>query len=222
MYLAKLLNIVDNFLLPLAQAAGIFLLILGVMWLIYALYEASRRESWRKLTKIDDWDFDITKFLKLLTLLGFVVGIFSILAGVAGLILDVPPSIAYKTFDDSRNLFTSIFLIVLGILTFMKPLNDLPIASVLGILAGTAICIIIALFIPESAVEWIGKYINPRIILLIVFLLIFTIVAVTVKFYTAGLMMISKIISWPPLAFIVAIFCFVQFFALFVLGISIV
>ena len=81
----------------LAQAAGFFLMLLGFMWLIFCGYEATRRKSFKKLTGIDDWNFDLTIFLRILSLAGFVVGILSIISGAAGLIFDEPPSIAYST-----------------------------------------------------------------------------------------------------------------------------
>ena len=206
-----------------AESAAIFLILLGVMWLVFGSYEANRRKGWRKLTGVDDWDFDITKILKILTFLGFIVGIVSLIIGFAGLILNVPPSKLYAVETGNyRNLFTCVFLIILGILTFMKPLNDLPIASIIGFLAGTAICVGLAFIIPDGAVEWIGGYINPKILLIAIFLIIFAIVAITVKFYTAGLMFISKIISFPVLALIIAAFCFLQGFSLLAYGVSIV
>ena len=215
-------SIVDDFLTPLGQFAAFFLVILGFFWLVFAGYEANRRKSWRKLTNIDDWDFAITAFLKILTYCGFIVGIISIIIGAAGLILDLPPSIAYEVTSGNEgvHMFTSIFLVVLGILTFLKPLNDLPIASVAALLVSTAVCIAIALLIPEKAVEIVGGFVDPRIVLVIIFAILFAIVGLTVKFYIAGLMALSKIISWPPLAFIVSIVCFIQGFALLVLGSS--
>jgi len=57
--------------------------------------------------------------------------------------------------------------------------------------------------------------------LIVIFLIIFAITAITVKFYTAIFMGISKIISWPPFAFIAAVFCFVQGIMLVALGTSI-
>lgn len=216
-------QIVDG-LTNIAQYGALFIILLGVMWLIYGSYEANRRKSWRKLTGVDDWDFDITKFLKILTFTGFAVGIFCLIIGVATLILDLPPSKLYaiESGNEGRHLFTSIFLIILGLLTFMKPLNDLPIASIVGLLAASAVCILIAFLIPDTAVEFIGGYVNPKIVLIVIFLIIFAIVAVTVKFYTAGLMFLSKIISWPVLAIGISIFCFIHGFALLVLGVSIV
>lgn len=211
---------VDGIFKPLAQGAWLMMVILGVMWLIYASYEANRRETWRKLTKIDDWDFNITPFLKLLTYVGFLVGILSIFSGASGLILDIPPSTKYATETaDSVNYFTSIFLIIFGLLTFFKPLNDLPISSIIGLAAASLITAIIIWVIVA-----LGVTISTAIAvaLIVIFLIIFAITAITVKFYTAAFMAISKIISWPPIAFVAAIFCFVQGIMLVALGTSIV
>ncbi|KKL85296.1 hypothetical protein LCGC14_1956130, partial [marine sediment metagenome] len=190
-----------------------------VMWIIYALYETMRRGSFKK-RKVEDWDFDITKFLKGLTYIGFIVGIFSILSGVGELILDEYPSMAYDK-TAGRSLFTAIFLIFFGILTFFKPINDLPIASIIGLMVASALVVIIALIIPQGVVEFIAGFIDPKIVLIVFFIIIFTIIALTVKFYMGGLMAISKLISWPPLALIVAVFCLIQGFLLLVIGVSI-
>ncbi|MFX0073284.1 MAG: hypothetical protein ACFFAO_19565 [Candidatus Hermodarchaeota archaeon] len=211
---------VDGFFRPLAEFAAFFILLLGVMWLIFSSYEANRRESWRKLTGIDDWDFDITPFLKGLTYLGFVLGILCILAGVSGLILDAPPSLAYATAtENSVNYFTSILLIILGIFTFMKPLNDLPIASIIGLAAASLVSAAIVGVIMYFDVS-ITVYI--AVALIVIFIIIFGIVAVVAWIYTAGLMLVSKIISWPIFAFAIAILCFIQGFMLAFLGTSIV
>ncbi len=206
---------------PLAEFAGFLLLILGVMWLVYAFYETKRRGSFKE-RKVEDWNFDITKFLKVLTYLGIIVGIFSIISGVGGLILDQPPSGLYaiKT-QDSKSLFTSVFLIIVGILTLIKPLNDLPISSVIGVLLASVVVVVLALAIPEQVVEVIAVFINPKLLLIIVFIVVFAIVALTVKFYIGALMAISKAISWPPLAFVLGAFCLLQGFLLLVIGVSI-
>jgi len=145
-----------------AGYAGFFMLLLGIMWFINAAYEANRRQSWRQLTGVDDWDFDITKVLRLMTYYGFVVGILCIIAGAVGLILNVAPSIAYgATTGDERNVFTSVFLIIFGFFAFMKPLNDLPISSMAGLLVASAVTLAIAFLIPDSAVELIENFVNP-------------------------------------------------------------
>ncbi|MFX0179844.1 MAG: hypothetical protein ACFE78_06620 [Candidatus Hodarchaeota archaeon] len=205
-------------LIPLAGIAGYFVLILGVIWLIYGVYEAKRRGSVKK-RKVEDWDFKTTKFLKALTYLGFVIGILSLLSGVAGLMYNIPPSTRFLSGEVS--IFTSVLLIILGILTFLKPMNDLPIASVIGLTAGSAVVAIIVMALPGEAYDVIGIWINPTLFFVILFLVIFAIVALTAKFYIGTLMAISKVISWPPIAFIVAGFCFLQAFLVLVLGISI-
>ena len=86
----------ENFIRPLSKWGGFFFLILGIMWIIYALYETKRRGSFKK-RKVQEWDFDVTKFLKGLTYIGFLVGIFSMMSGIGRLILDEPPSVAYAT-----------------------------------------------------------------------------------------------------------------------------
>ncbi|TFF90708.1 MAG: hypothetical protein EU548_01625 [Promethearchaeota archaeon] len=211
---------VDGFFKPLAAYAWLMMVLLGIMWLIYAAYEANRRETWRKLTKIDDWEFDITPFLKLLTYVGFILGILSIFSGATGLILNIAPSTKYATETlNSVNYFTSIFLIIFGLLTFFKPLNDLPIPSIIGLAAASLITAIII---------WVIAALNVSIsttiavALIVIFLIIFAITAISVKFYTALFMSISKIISWPPFAFIAAVFCVIQGLLLVLLGISIV
>lgn len=205
----------------LSAFGALFMVLLGVMWVIYGAYEANRRKSWRKLTKVDDWDFPITTFLRIISLLGFVVGILCIIVGAGSLILDLPPSELYGLkIAAERNLFTGIFLIVLGFITFIKPLNDIPIASGIGLLAATGVCLLIVFLIPDVAVQFIALYVNPKIVLIVTFIIIFAIVAITVKFYTAGLMFISKIISWPPFAFILAAFCIIQGGSLLLTGAS--
>lgn len=211
----------EVFLRPLAELAGFFILLLGIMWIIYAIYETMRRGSFKE-RKVEDWNFNVTKFLKILTYLGLVIGIFGLLSGVGGLILDQAPSVAYAAnTQDVKSLFTSIFLIILGILTLLKPLNDLPISSVIGILLASLVVVVVVLAIPDQLVQVIAVFIDPRIILAIIFIFVFGIVALTVKFYIGTLMSISKAISWPVFAFIIAIFCLLQGFLLIVIGVSI-
>ena len=211
----------EVFLRPLAELAGFFILLLGVMWLVYAIYETMRRGSFKE-RKVEDWNFNVTKFLKILTYLGIVIGVFGLLSGVGGLILDQAPSVAYASnTQDARSLFTSIFLIILGVLTLLKPLNDLPISSVIGILLASLVVVVVVLAIPDQLVQVIAVFIDPRIILAIIFIFVFAIVALTVKFYIGTLMSISKVISWPVFAFIVAVFCLLQGFLLIVIGVSI-
>jgi len=191
------------------------------MWLVYAIYETQRRGSVKK-RKVEDWNFDVTKFLKFLTYFGIFVGILSILSGVGGLILDQAPSVAYASnTQDAKSIFVSALLIIVGVFTLLKPLNDLPISSIIGILLASLIVVVAIAAIPDQLVQVIAIFIDPKFLLLIIFIVVFAIVALTVKFYIGILMGISKAISWPILAFIVAAFCLLQGFLLLVVGVSI-
>jgi hypothetical protein len=132
---------------------------------------------------------------------------------------NIPPSLAFQSGEVS--LFTSSLLIILGILTFLKPMNDLPIASIVGILAASAIIAILIIVLPKQVYEVLNIFIDAKLFLIILFIIIFAIVALTAKFYIGALMKISKVLSWPPIAFIIAGLCLIQGFLILVVGTSI-
>jgi len=203
------------------ESAAIMMVLSGLMAITWLGFERKRRGLFTK-RKAEEEEFDVTKFLRGLSYLGLVLGIFVVWSGVIGLIRDIPPSFEYRDVtEDAANHFTCIFLIVIGITMFMKPISDLPLSSIIGLLAGTATAIIVAVIVPDSAVELIAGVINPKWLLVIIFIIITVIVAFTVKFYVGVLKTISKFLSWPPIAFIIMIFCLVQGFALWIWGVSI-
>ncbi len=216
-------TISDVFLAPLAGFAAFFLVILGVMWLIYGTFEGKRRGSFKE-REVKDWDYKITKFLQVLTYLGFIVGIMGIITGVAGIMLNEPPSLAYAGYNNSVNYFTSILLIIIGIFTFLKPANDMPIATIIALLAGFAVVIVLAILMPVSSKfgQVIDVFISAKVVFIVIFIIVFSFTAILVKFYSTGIMSLSKAISWPPFCFIIAIFCLLQGFALAFGGVSII
>ncbi|MHA1669411.1 MAG: hypothetical protein ACTSV5_02410 [Promethearchaeota archaeon] len=205
-----------------AQSAGVMVFISAFIALTWLGYERKRRGSFTRRTASEEGEekkFDLSKFLKILSYLGIIVGILDIWAGAMGLILDIPPSFKYAAIGADH--FTCIFLIVIGIAMLFKPVNDMPLASIIGILAGSAAALALAIFVPDSAVELIANWINPKLGLIITFILVTAIVAVTAKFYIGVLQKISKFLSWPPIAFIIMLFCFAQGILLWGFGISI-
>ncbi len=205
-----------------AKLGAFFLLLLGVIWILYGVYEGRRRGSFKK-RKTEDWDYKITKFLKALTYIGFIIGVLAMISGVGSLMLNEPPSVAYSaTIAHRRNLFTCIVLILLGFITFLKPANDLPMAAIIGCLVAIGVTFIVAMMIPQKYKDAIDEIIDYRIVLGIIFFILFAIVGLTIKFYTAGFMALSKAFSWPPIAIIVAVFCFIQGTLLLTAGVSII
>jgi hypothetical protein len=203
------------------ESAAIMMVLSGVMALSWIGYERKRRGSFlkRKIEAV----FNVTWFLKIISFLGLILGVFVIWSGVASLILDIPPSFKYDDVypGEGANHFTSIFLIFIGIAMFFKPISDLPLASILGLIIGSAVALIVALLVPDWAVQLIGNVINPKWILIAIFAIVAIVVALTARFYLKTLQRISKFLSWPPIAFVVMVFCFVQGLSLWLTGYSI-
>lgn len=211
--------IISGFFNWLAESAAIMLIVSGAMAITWLGYERKRRGSFTK--RKAESEFSTTKFLRGLSYLGLVIGIFVIWSGIVSLIMDIPPSFQYRAVTaDEANHFTSIFLIIIGIAMFFKPISDLPLSSILGLLAGTATAFVIALVIPDSVTNLLGTRIVKWVIV-VIFIIVTIIVGLTAKFYIGTLQKISKFLSWPPIAFIIVIFCLVQGFCLWIGGFSI-
>ena len=205
-----------------AQSAGVMVFISGFIALTWLGYERKRRGSFTRRKASEEGEgkkFDISRFLRILSYLGIVVGVLDIWAGSMDLILDIPPSFRYT--GGGADHFTCIFLIVIGIAMLFKPINDLPLTSIISLIAGSAAAFLLAIFVPDSAVEFIAIWINPKLALIIAFIVVAAIVAVTAKFYIKVLQAISKFLSWPPIAFIIMGFCFIQGILLWGFGTSI-
>ena len=208
-----------------AQSAGVMVFISAFIALTWLGYERKRRGSFTRKKASEsgeDKKFNLSTFLKILSYFGIVVGILNLWAGAMGLILDIPPSFRYADItENGADHFTCIFLIVIGIAMLFKPVNDMPLASIIGLLAGAAAAGALVLFVPDTAVVWISGWINPKLGLAIVFIIVTAIVALTAKFYIGVLQKISKFLSWPPIAFLIMLFCFVQGILLWGFGMSI-
>ena len=214
---------IEGFLNWVSKSAGIFVLLSGIVAMSWFGFEWVRRGSLFK-RKSDD-SSTLSKLLKIILRIisysGVVIGILDIWAGSMGLILNIPPSFAYGATNANADHFTCIFLIIVGIAMFFKPINDLPLSSILGLLAGTAAAAILAALIPPGLEVWIATWINPKLLLIIVLIVVAAIVALTAKFYIGVLQAISKFLSWPPVALVIGIFGIVQGILLWGFGISI-
>jgi len=207
-----------------AESGAIMLILAGLIAITWFGYESKRRRSITK-RKVDEYEFNVTKFLRILSYIGIIVGVFCIFSGAVSLLRNLPPSFKYEELygpNAGANIFTSISLIVIGLICFLKPINDLPWAGIIGLIVGGIITFFIAISVPDQLVEVIAVFIDPRWVLGILFVLIVAIVALTVKFYISGLMAISKVLSWPPIALIIMLYCFIQGFSLWIFGFSVV
>ena len=213
-------NIIQGFFNWVAESAAIMMVLSGAMAITWLGYERKRRGSFTK-RKTEVEKFNVTKFLRGMSYIGLILGVFVIWSGIMGLILDIPPSFQYRDVTaDEANHFACIFLIVIGIAIFFKPISDLPLSSILGLVIGSITAFIIALVIPDSVTNFLGTSVVKWAIV-IIFIIVSVVVGLTAKFYIGTLQKISKFLSWPPIAFIIMIFCFVQGFCLWIGGFSI-
>jgi hypothetical protein len=215
-YLVGFLNWVSD-------SAGIFVLLSGIIALTWVGFEGKRRGSLfrRKANSESTLSKGLRIIMRIISYSGVIIGILDVWAGAMGLILDIPPSFKYGDITPHADHFTCIFLIVVGIAMFFKPINDLPLASILGLIAGTAAAAVLAALIPPGVEVIIAEWINPKLLLIVVLIIVAAIVALTAKFYLGVLQAISKFLSWPPVAFVIMVFGFVQGILLWGFGISI-
>ncbi len=209
-----------------SESAGIFVLISGIVALSWLGFETKRRGSFFSRKSDDEKSSTLSKFLRIslrvISYSGVIVGILNIWAGAMGLILDIPPSFAYRDVTANQaDHFTCIFLIIVGIAMLFKPVKDLPLTSMLSLIAASATVFILALLVPDSVVTFITPWINPKLLLIIIFIIVTVLVAFVAKFFIKIPQMISKFLSWPPIAFVIMVFALVQGILLWGFGISI-
>ncbi|UYP47234.1 hypothetical protein NEF87_003519 [Candidatus Lokiarchaeum ossiferum] len=205
------------------DSGAIMLVICGLMALVWFGYEGVRRGFIK--SKNESWERDtVSRVLKIIILLGLILGVVVVATGIMTMVLDMPPSYAYRDFGDvplSQNhfdWFTSILLLLMGVAMFLKPLEDVPLASLIGIIAGAGVALILALTIPQSLVTTLSPYVNMKWVLFGIFVVVATMVGVALKFWVGALEAISKVISWPPFALLAAALCLTQGFMIWITG----
>ena len=159
--------------------------------------------------------------LRLIVYLGIILGIIIMGVGVITIYLNLPPSGQYQTvIGNHYDLITSIALIVMGFAMFIKPVKDIPWATLIGMGVGVLAGVAIVLAIPSNwmnALNLVTSW-NIRWVYAIIFIIVATVVGLFVKFWFAGLEMVSKFISWPPVALILGILCVIQALDLLIFG----
>lgn len=205
-----------------SESSAIMLLLSGFIVLTWLGYERKRRGSFLK-REVDTTKFNITKFLRALSYLGLILAVFAIWAGVTSLITNTPPSFKYRDITgDHVDHFTSALLIALGIAMFLKPINEFPITSIIAFVVAGLVTAFVAFNIDPNLANAIDGWIDTRILFIVMFIVIAGVIGFFGKFFIKPLQWFSNFLSWPLIAFILAIVCFVQSIALWGFGISII
>ncbi|MFX1275780.1 MAG: hypothetical protein ACFFBP_20485 [Promethearchaeota archaeon] len=176
--------------------AGVLLLICGAVWVLDTVYENSRREGFFK--KNDGWNFDMTTLLKVLSIIACCSGFIFILVGILG----------YFNPNITKTL-TCTSLIIMGLLTVLKPVNDLPIASIIGFLSSSLVALIIALIFYFTPLEAASISWQWGLAIIIILVIVFIVSALIANFWLIGPKFVSKIVSYPFVSVIGAAYCFI-------------
>lgn len=213
----------DKFLTIFGDSAAWMLIFAGFMAVVWFLYEGYRNGGFIHRTKEDFEKYDhIGGFLKLIILLGMILGAIEIATGIVTIMLNLSPSdkFAEVVGEQRYDLLTSALLIAMGLTMFLKPMLDAPLSAIIGLIAAVLVGIALAIFIPQEWVDIAYEYssVNPRYILIGVAGFVGLLVGAMAKFAIGSLETIAKVLSWPPVALIMAIICFVQGFGVLIFG----
>ncbi|MHA1728605.1 MAG: hypothetical protein ACTSWY_07715 [Promethearchaeota archaeon] len=211
---------IEAFLNWFPRSAGWMLFFGGILALTWLGYERKRKKGFLHIER-EDWQItEVSKFLRALSYIGLVLGVLMIWAAVIGMINDIPPSFKFRDNSaDHYDLFTSVACIVVGLVCFMKPINDLPWAGIIGVFTGIISGMLLAVNMPES----MYTIFQPDIVKwssVIVGILVASLTGMLLKFYIGSVQTISRVLSWPPIALVLSAFCFLQASFLLIWGFS--
>ena len=189
-----------------ADSAAILTVLCGVMALIWFFYEGVRRGFVKP--KNEAWERDkVSRILKITIFGGIILGVICVITAIVTMVMDLPPSFAFR--DNVGNRFdwlTSITLLVMGLAMFLKPLEDVPLATVIGLAVGGVVALLLGMLLPASLSEFPAM----KWVLVGVFVVVTTAVGLMLKVWLDGIEYVAKILSWPPMSRILAAFCLVQ------------
>lgn len=210
----------DSFIRTVGDSGAIMLIFAGIMAFVWFLSEGYRRGGFLRPKKEEALHDELSTIFKIIVFLGIFIGLLVIATGIITIWLDIPPSENYAVNRPHYDMLTSVSLILMGFAMFLKPFKDVPWAALLGIIGGCALGVYVCLAIPENwliALELLGNW-NSRYVYVVVFIVIASAFGVFIKFWFNGIEMVSRFISWPPIALIIAIYCLIQGFYVLIGG----
>jgi hypothetical protein len=205
----------------LSDSGASILLVISIYTLIVVYAEMYRRGGFLYHKFESPVEPKLSWLVKFILYVGIFVGVFGIMVGVLTIWLSQPPSHAYLVkYGDHWDPLTSVLLCVMGVILLFQPLKDVPWIALLGFVAGITAGILIVSVIPSSWLVYLQLQtnLNWQWLYIVIFLVIATLIGLAVKFWFTGLEMISKILSWPPIALILGIYCFIQALNLLLYG----
>lgn len=204
------------------RSAAWLLIMGGALALTWLGYERKRRGGFIRF-KNEDWEqTDVSKFLRGISYFGLVLGVLMIWAAVVGILNEIAPSFEYadKT-QDNYDMLTSVSLIIIGIVCFLKPINDLPWSGIFGIFSAIISGVMLSFTLADM--DGLAAIFQPDMVKwfsIITGIVTSIIIGVIIKFTIGSLQLMSKILSHPAIALFVATYCILQGIFLLVWGFS--
>jgi len=197
------LGFIDTYIEPLIEWTGWALIILAVVWIIDLIYETKRAKG---IFKFKD-PVKVVKglLLKIISTVACATGVIFVLIGTYGLILNniAPTNLYAANHGNVASLSASTMLIVFGVLSCLKPLNDFPIASMIGLAAAAGLAVVMMLIMNFLGYTELNELSKTTItILIIILVVIFLVITIIAKFWLAGINFVSKIVSLPIVSII--------------------
>lgn len=122
------------------------------------------------------------------TFFAFVIGIAMLAIAVA--------SISQKTLG----WFSIVLMILLASGLFLKPLKDIPLAAIAGVVCASAVAIACWFFLPDTVLGY-----EKWLVVTVLFFVVGAFVHITLHLAGSALLMSAKVVSWKPVMILVAL-----------------
>ena len=146
-------------------------------------------------------------------ILGFIVGVIALGAGVTLLLNGQQPFIEVfgGLIGGKYDLFTKILIVVVGLCLFLKPLKDLPLASLVALIVG-AVAVFLTITYLQTMFTWLAQLLNIdiRIFYGVIFVAVYAIIFSLFKFAEYVLHALATILGSKIGSFVIMVFCLLQ------------
>ncbi|MHA1377814.1 MAG: hypothetical protein ACTSRG_05485 [Candidatus Helarchaeota archaeon] len=145
---------------------------------------------------------------------GFFIGIISLGAGITLLLGGGQNFFAqyfWWLFGGRHDAFTMGLIVAVGLCLFLKPIKDIPWASLMGLIAGAAVVFLSITYL-ETYLTWIANLlgIDIKILYGVIFILIFGIIFSLFGLAQHILHLVGTILGSKPGSFVIMLLCFIQ------------
>ncbi|MHA1313489.1 MAG: hypothetical protein ACTSSI_05430 [Candidatus Helarchaeota archaeon] len=149
-------------------------------------------------------------YIKVIDYSGFFVGLLILIP--TGIIMLVSGDLVHFIYGPIHyDLFTKVLVLLVGLALFFKPLRDAPIATIIGLVGGAIVAFFVIIIVdtPLQVIAYFGGF-DIKWIYVIVFFIIFIVVALALKWAATVLQWIGKILGSKPASLVLAVICILQ------------